>query len=104
MQHDFEFKGAAELPRPYDPANYGLHIWRDEDHLPPQAEETATEAVESDAPGAISRAAGQGSMSNKWVLTVYVNGNIGVARYGTTEFISIPTTAWLPFDIMFFAD
>lgn len=58
MQHDFEFRGAAEMP--YNPANYGLPIWRDEDHQPPQTEkqeaETATEAVESDAPGAISRA------------------------------------------------
>lgn len=32
--HDFEYKGAAELP--YDPRNYGLPIWRDEDHLPPE--------------------------------------------------------------------
>lgn len=37
---DFEFKGAAEMPRPYDPKDYGLPVWRDEDHLPP---ETSTE-------------------------------------------------------------
>lgn len=34
MMHDFEYKGAAELP--YDPRDYGLPIWRDEDHLPPE--------------------------------------------------------------------
>lgn len=34
--HDFDFKGAAEMPRPYDPKDYGLPVWRDEDHLPPE--------------------------------------------------------------------
>lgn len=43
MQHDFEFRGAAEMPRPYDPADYGLPIWRDEDHQPPQETVTAEE-------------------------------------------------------------
>lgn len=38
---DFDFKGAAEMPRPYDPANYGLPIWKDEEHLPPQETVTA---------------------------------------------------------------
>ena len=46
----------------------------------------------------------QGSTSNRWALTIYVNGDIGVARYGTTEFIPIPTSAWLPFDITFLVD
>lgn len=32
--HDFDFKGAAEMPRPYDPANYGLSVWHDEEHAP----------------------------------------------------------------------
>lgn len=39
MQHDFDFKGAAEMP--YNPKDYGLPIWRDEDHLPPQETVTA---------------------------------------------------------------
>lgn len=30
---DFEYKGAAEMP--YNPSDYGLPVWRDEDHLPP---------------------------------------------------------------------
>lgn len=34
--HDFDFKGAAEMPRPYDPADYGLPVWKDEDHQPPE--------------------------------------------------------------------
>lgn len=34
MIHDFEFKGAAEMP--YNPTDYGLPIWKDEDHQPPE--------------------------------------------------------------------
>ena len=30
---DFDFKGAAEMP--YNPTDYGLPIWKDEDHQPP---------------------------------------------------------------------
>lgn len=42
MIHNFdEYKGAAEMPRPYNPTDYGLPIWRDEDHLPPQETVTA---------------------------------------------------------------
>lgn len=41
--HDFDFKGAAEMPRPYDPKDYGLPIWKDEDHLPPQETVAAEE-------------------------------------------------------------
>jgi len=51
---DFEYKGAAELP--YDPRDFGLPIWKDEDHLPPQAEDPTSEAGDPDAPGAIQRA------------------------------------------------
>ena len=58
--HDFDFKGAAEMPRPYDPKDYGLPIWRDEDHLPPQEGPKAVAASDpgqgSDTPGAIQRA------------------------------------------------
>jgi len=49
--HDFDFKGAAEMP--YNPTDYGLPIWRDEDHLPPQetvtAEAKATSMTAEDA-------------------------------------------------------
>jgi len=51
---DFEYKGAAELP--YDPRDFGLPIWKDEDHLPPQAEDPTSEARDPGAPGAIQRA------------------------------------------------
>lgn len=44
----------------------------------------------------------QGSIANRWALTAYANGNLGVARYGTTEFVAIPTNAWLVFNVMFF--
>ena len=43
MIHDFEFKGAAEMP--YNPTDYGLPVWKDEDHLPPQ--ETVTAEAET---------------------------------------------------------
>ena len=33
MIHDFEYKGAAEMP--YSPTDYGLPVWKDEDHQPP---------------------------------------------------------------------
>ena len=33
MKHDFEYKGAAEMP--YNPTDYGLPIWKNEDHQPP---------------------------------------------------------------------
>ena len=35
--HDFETSNA----KPYNPADYGLPVWRDEDHLPPQETVTA---------------------------------------------------------------
>ena len=41
MKHDFEYKGAAEMP--YNPSDYGLPLWRDEDHQPSvKAEEPQT--------------------------------------------------------------
>ncbi len=50
--HDFDSVNS----KPYTPEDYGLPIWRDEDHLPPQAEESAPGAADPDAPGAIRRA------------------------------------------------
>lgn len=50
--HDFD----AVNSKPYAPEDYGLPVWREEDHQPPQAEEAAPEAMEADAPGAIQRA------------------------------------------------
>jgi len=32
MPHDFELKMPGA--KPYNPEDYGLPIWRDEDHLP----------------------------------------------------------------------
>ena len=46
MNHDFEFRGAAEMPRPYDPVDYGLPIWRDEDHQPPETVEQEPQTAE----------------------------------------------------------
>ena len=47
--HDFD----ATNSKPYDPKDYGLPIWRDEDHLPPQetvtAEAEATNMTAEDA-------------------------------------------------------
>ena len=46
---DFEFMGAAEIPRPYDPKDYGLPVWRDEDHLPPDTVEANQEPQTADS-------------------------------------------------------
>jgi hypothetical protein len=46
----------------------------------------------------------QGSGSNKWLCEITSSGVVSVARYGTTEFIDIPTTAWLPVCISFLLD
>lgn len=43
----------------------------------------------------------QGSGMNRWACTVLTNGNIGLARYGTTEAIAVPAGAWLPFCITY---
>lgn len=43
----------------------------------------------------------QGSSRNVWLLSVESNGNVYVSRYGTTSFIAIPTTAWLPFAVTY---
>jgi len=43
MIRDFDFKGAAEMP--YNPADHGLPVWKDEDHQPPV--ETKQEAKET---------------------------------------------------------
>jgi hypothetical protein len=46
----------------------------------------------------------QGSGSNKWLCEITSAGVVSVARYGTTAFIDIPTTAWLPICISFLLD
>jgi hypothetical protein len=46
----------------------------------------------------------QGSGSNKWLCEITSAGVVSVARYGTTAFIDIPTTAWLPVCISFLLD
>lgn len=43
----------------------------------------------------------QGSGSNRWLLSIEASGNAVVSRYGTTEYIAIPTTAWLPFHAVY---
>lgn len=43
----------------------------------------------------------QGSGMNRWTLTIETNGSISVSRYGTSEFINIPTTAWLTFNVTY---
>lgn len=44
----------------------------------------------------------QGSDVNRWALTIYANGDLGVARYGTAALAAIPANAWLSFNVMFF--
>lgn len=44
----------------------------------------------------------QGSAANKFLLQVGTSGAVTISRYGTTSFASIPTSAWLPFNMTFF--
>lgn len=46
----------------------------------------------------------QGSTANKWLCEITTAGVVSVARYGTTAYINIPTTAWLPVHISFLID
>ena len=39
----------------------------------------------------------QGSGLNRWTLGVETNGTITISRYGITDNVSVPTTAWLVF-------
>lgn len=68
---EFECKGAAEMP--YNPKDYGLPIWREEDHLPPQAEEPTAGAADPDAPGAIRRAV-------EWMLEISADNQHGYSQ------------------------
>lgn len=39
----------------------------------------------------------QGSGMNRWLCNISTSGEIGVSRYGITNFEEVPTTAWLTF-------
>ena len=68
MTPTFDFDKAQQPAgrAPYNPADYGLPVWRDEDHLPPQEtaeakqepsmEVPAPVSTKPSAPGAIERA------------------------------------------------
>lgn len=43
----------------------------------------------------------QGSGINKWLLKIATNGVISISRYGTTAFASVPTNAWLVFNVIY---
>lgn len=45
----------------------------------------------------------QGSGINRFLLTVYTNGNIGFSRYGTTSNIMVPAGSWLNISCMYVA-
>lgn len=91
--HDFEFKGAAEMP--YNPTDHGLPAWRDEDHLPPQAEQAPAaepSAIEDPgATGAIRRAV-------EWQLAIAADNQHGYSqanRWGPDyDCSSFVITAW----------
>ena len=40
----------------------------------------------------------QGSGMNRWACGIETNGSVTVSRYGTTEYSSVPTSAWLIFN------
>lgn len=43
----------------------------------------------------------QGSGMNRWDCSINTNGTVGIARYGTTEPTTVPTTAWLAFVVTY---
>lgn len=43
----------------------------------------------------------QGSGMNRWNCSVNTDGTIKIARYGTTEATTVPTTAWLTFCVTY---
>ena len=46
-----------------------------------------------------------GSIKNSWLLTVSpTDGTVSVARYGTSGFTDMTTSAWLPFNFEFVID
>lgn len=45
-----------------------------------------------------------GSIKNIWLLTVSPDGDVSVARYGTSGFTDMTTSAWLPFNLEFVID
>lgn len=45
----------------------------------------------------------QGSNTNKWLLSVDPNGDVGFSRYGVTEPVECAPDSWLPFNAMFIA-
>lgn len=85
--HDFD----AVNVTPYNPEEYGLPVWRDEDHLPPQAEDPTSEAGDPDAPGAIRRAM-------EWQLEIAADNRHGYSqadRWGPDyDCSSFVITAW----------
>lgn len=100
MQHDFDFKSSAKMPRPYNPANYGLPLWRDEDHQPqetveakqkPQTDAHAPVSTEPTAPGVIERAV-------EWMLAIAGDNGHGYSqadRWGPDyDCSSFVITAW----------
>lgn len=46
----------------------------------------------------------QGSSMNRWQFIVKANGQLRAGRYGTTERLNIPTSAWLPLCDTFVVD
>lgn len=87
MKHTFD----AVNVTPYNPEEYGLPVWRDEDHLPPQAEDPTSEAGDPDAPGAIRRAM-------EWQLEIAADNRHGYSqadRWGPDyDCSSFVITAW----------
>ena len=89
--HDFDSVNS----KPYNPTDYGLPVWRDEDHLPPQEEKQEVEAkpvdTEPDAAGAISRVV-------EWMLAIASDNRHGYSqanRWGPDyDCSSFVITAW----------
>lgn len=85
--HDFDTTNS----KAYDPTDYGLPIWKDEDHLPPETAKPASGAADPGAPGAIRRAV-------EWMLEIAADNMHGysqAARWGPDyDCSSFVISAW----------
>jgi len=98
---DFNFSPGAGGPKPYNPADYGLPVWRDEDHLPPKETETAEQEPQTDAPAPVSAepaAPGAIQRSVEWQLEKAADNRHGYSqadRWGPDyDCSSFVITAW----------
>lgn len=105
MPHEFDLDGAGGYTpdgkpksNAYNPADYGLPIWRDEDHLPPEetkAEEVTAEPVTCSAGGMTAEAARQKFLIWAQEQIGYHEGSNNQNKYADTPWLQ-QMYGWYP--------